>query len=114
MWTAHDSCASMHHWHHLVGRSLSWWTWDLRVPTLFIFPSIVTIWHANTSLAAPQGLYAYLFLIPTWRPILCALVPCLHPHLLHPHVDSHPSYRCLPDHIPIVYLCLQPYSSILY
>ena len=37
---------------------------------------------------------------------MCAPVPCLHPHLPHPHVDSHPSYRCLPDLVPIDYLCL--------
>src|SRR5882724_10094779 len=98
----------MCHWHHLIGWSLSQWTWDLRVPTLFIFPSIFIILHANTSLAAPQGSYMYLFSIPTQRLIVCALVPCSHPCLLHPHVDSRPSYRCLPAHIPIAYLCLRP------
>jgi len=36
-WPSHDDCATMHHWHHLIGWSLSQWTWDLRVPNLFIF-----------------------------------------------------------------------------
>src|SRR5882724_9632130 len=103
MWTACDNCTSMHHWCHLVGWSLSWWTWDLRVPTLSIFPSIFIILHANTSLAALQGSYAYLFSIPTQRLIVCTLVPCSHPHPLHPHADSFPSYRCLPSHVPIAY-----------
>src|SRR5882724_9590056 len=106
MWTACDDRAIMRDWCHLISRSLNWWTWDLRVPTLFIFSSIFIILHANTSLAAPQGSYVYLFLIPTWRPIVCTLVPCSHPHPLHPHADSHPSYRCLPDHVLMVHLCL--------
>src|SRR5882724_2898194 len=104
MWTACDDCTSTCHWHHLISWSLSRWTWDLRVPTLFIFPSIFIILHANTSLAALQGSYMYLFLIPTWRLIVCTLVPCLHPHPLHPHADSCPSYRHPPDHIPIAYV----------
>src|SRR5882724_3323562 len=102
MWTACDDCAAMRLWHHLVSQSLSRWTWDLRVPTLCIFPSIFIILHANTSLAAPQGLYVYLFSIPTQRPIVCALVPCSHPHPLHPHADSCPSYR----HPPVSHINL--------
>src|SRR5882724_8978832 len=37
MWTSHDNHATTHHPHHLISRSLSQWTWDLSVPTLFIF-----------------------------------------------------------------------------
>jgi len=43
MWTpsevmcpSHDDCATMHHPGHLISRPPSWWTWDLRVPTLFL------------------------------------------------------------------------------
>src|SRR5882724_9859938 len=31
-WSSHDDCIIMR---HLVGKPLSWQTWDLRVPTLF-------------------------------------------------------------------------------
>ena len=41
----------------------------------------------------------------------CALFASPSPHI---HVNSHPSYRCLPDPIPIAYMCLQPCGSILY
>src|SRR5882724_7152730 len=34
MWPACDDCATTHHLLHLVGQPLSWWTWDLRVPTV--------------------------------------------------------------------------------
>src|SRR5882724_6727110 len=37
MWPSHDNHATMCHPHHFIGRPLSWWTWDLRVPTLFLF-----------------------------------------------------------------------------
>src|SRR5882724_9218604 len=37
MWPSCDNHATMHHLGHLIGRPPSWWTWDLRVPTLFIF-----------------------------------------------------------------------------
>src|SRR5882724_9585747 len=37
MWASHDDWAIMCHPCHLVSWSLSWWTWDLRVPTLFSF-----------------------------------------------------------------------------
>src|SRR5882724_7427014 len=114
MWASCDDCTIMHHLCHLVGQSLSLWTWDLRVPTLFIFQYISIILPANTSLVALQCSYAYLFSILTWRPIVCTPVPCSHPHPLHPHVDSCHSYRCLPDHVPIADLCLQPCGSILY
>src|SRR5882724_11543481 len=93
---------------HLISRPLSWWTWDLRVPALFIFQSISILLHDNTPLISPQCLYAYLFSIPTQRPIVCAPVPCSHPSLLHPHADSHPSYRCLQDHVPIDYCACDP------
>src|SRR5882724_5613401 len=33
-WASCDDCATMH---HLVGRLLSWQTWDLRAPTLIPF-----------------------------------------------------------------------------
>src|SRR5882724_3803523 len=45
-WSSHDNHATTC---HLVSRLLSQWTRDLRVPTLFIFPSIFTILHANAS-----------------------------------------------------------------
>src|SRR5882724_3677676 len=35
MWPSCDKHATTHHPHHRVGRPISWWTWDLRVPTLF-------------------------------------------------------------------------------
>src|SRR5882724_11512563 len=114
MWTACDDRTSTCHWCHLIGRSPSWWTWDLRVPTLFLFPYIFIILHADISLAALQGSYTYLLLILTRRPIVCTLVPCLHPHPLHPHVDSCPSHRCPLDNILIDYLCLKPCVLILY
>src|SRR5882724_3012761 len=104
----------MCHLHHLISWSLSWWTWDLRGSTLFIFQSISISWHANTPLITPQYSYAYLFSIPTWRLIVCTPVPCSHPSPLHPHADSLHSYRCLPDLIQIAYMCLQPCGSILY
>src|SRR5882724_11870793 len=99
MWTACDDHASTRHWCHLIDQSLSQWTWDLRVPTLFLFPSIFIILHANISLAALQGSYAYLLSILTQRPIVCTLVPCSHPCPHHPHVDNFPSYRHPPDHV---------------
>src|SRR5882724_2608005 len=37
MWMARDNHTTMHHLYHLVGWTLSQWTWDLRVPTLFSF-----------------------------------------------------------------------------
>src|SRR5882724_10191070 len=83
-------------------------------PNPLFLQSISVLWHTNAFLIAPQCPHVYLFMILTWRPFVCAPVPCSHPHLLHPHADSHPSYRCLPDHIPIAYLCLRPCSSILY
>src|SRR5882724_7185235 len=33
MWSSHDNHTTMC---HLVGMPYSWWTWDLRVPTLFL------------------------------------------------------------------------------
>src|SRR5882724_2497738 len=98
---------------HLVSQPLSRWTWDLRVPTLFLFQSISILLHANTSLIALQCLDMYLFSIPTWRLIVCALGPVHIPHILHPHADSLPSYRCLSYSILIPYMCLQPCGSIL-
>src|SRR5882724_5445039 len=100
-WSSHDDHATTCHLCHLVRRPSCWQTWDLRVPTLFSF---------NLFLSYDM----YLFSIPTWRLIVCAPVPCSHPCLLHPHVDSRPSYRCLPDYVPIAYLYLQPGGSIPY
>src|SRR5882724_13405315 len=34
MWSSCDDHTTTH---HLIRRLLSWWTWDLRVPTLFSF-----------------------------------------------------------------------------
>src|SRR5882724_18424 len=78
------------------------------------FQSISILLHANTSLLAPQWPYSYLLSYPTWRPIVCTPVPCLHPCPLHLHVDSCPSYRCPPASILIAYLSLRPCGSILY
>src|SRR5882724_10266917 len=103
----------MHHWHHLIGQSLSQWTWDLSVPTLFIFPSIFIILHANTSLAALQSLYAYLFSILTWRLIVCTLVPCLHPRPLKSHVDSCTCDPAAPFSISNVLILLYLLSLII-
>src|SRR5882724_1073393 len=36
-WSSCDDHTTTCHLHPLVGRSLSWWTWDLKVPTLFLF-----------------------------------------------------------------------------
>src|SRR5882724_4176534 len=36
-WASCDDCIITH---HLVSKPLSWWTWDLRVPTLFSCKSI--------------------------------------------------------------------------
>src|SRR5882724_7842276 len=36
MWPSCDNHATMCHPGHLVGRPPSQWTWDLRVPTLFL------------------------------------------------------------------------------
>src|SRR5882724_7628005 len=90
-WPSHDNHATTCHPCHLIGRPLSWWPWDLGVPTLFSLKSISILLHANTSLIALQWSYTYLFSFPTQRLIVCTPVPCLHPHLLHPHADSHPS-----------------------
>ena len=95
-WPSHDDHTTMCHPCCPIGRPLSQWTWDLRVPTLFIFQSISILLCANASLIAPQWSYAYLFSFPTWRPIVCTPVPCSHPCSLHLHVDSHPSYRYPP------------------
>src|SRR5882724_7184991 len=35
-WPSHDNHATMYHPCHLFGRPPSLWTWDLRVPTLFL------------------------------------------------------------------------------
>ena len=50
-------------------------------------PSISILLHANASLIALQQLCTYLLSFLTQRLIVCAPVPCLHPHLFHPHVD---------------------------
>src|SRR5882724_10461452 len=83
-------------------------------PNPLFFQSISILLHANVLLIVLQCPHAYLFSILTWRQIVCAPVPCSHPHLLHPHADSCLSYRCLPDHILIANLCLQPCGSILF
>src|SRR5882724_3594649 len=36
-WPSCDNCTTMHHPSHVVSRPPSQWTWDLRVPTLFLF-----------------------------------------------------------------------------
>src|SRR5882724_10376080 len=102
MWSSHDNCATMC---HLIGRPSSWQTWDPRVPTLFLsnlFSSNGILMLLNCS--------AVSACVPVLNPnseadCMCP-VPCLHPHLLQPHVDSCHSYRCLLDSVPIAYLCL--------
>ena len=74
-WSSCDNHATTHNSCHIVSRPLSQWTWDLRGPTLFIFQSISILLHAYTALIAPQCSYAYLFLILTWRLIVCMLCP---------------------------------------
>ena len=115
MWPSCDGHATMCHPHHLIDRPVSWWTCDLRVPTNpLYFHSISITLCANASFLAPWWPYTYLFSFPTWRLIVCAPVPCLHPSPLHLHVDSCPSYRYPSVSIPIAYVSLQPCGSILY
>src|SRR5882724_7213574 len=76
MWTAHDNHATMRHPHHLVGWSLSWRTWFLRVPTLFSFNLFLSYCVLNAFLIVLQCLHMYLFSILTWRLIVCGPVPC--------------------------------------
>src|SRR5882724_6342712 len=114
MWSSRDDHTTTHHPCHLISRPSSWRTWDLRAPTLFSFNLFLSDCMLNAFLIALQCPHVYLFSILTQRPIVCAPVPCSHLRPLHPHVDSCPSYRCLPDHVPIVYLYLQPGGSILY
>src|SRR5882724_8905271 len=83
-------------------------------PNPLFFQSISILLHANASLIALQWSYMCLSLFLTWRLIVCAPVPCLHPSLLHPHVDSCPSYRYPPVSVLIAYMSLQPCGSILY
>src|SRR5882724_6698325 len=68
------------------------------------FQSIFILLNANASLIAPQWSYKYLFPFPTWRPIVCIPVPCSHPHLFHPHAESHISYRYSP--VPVLIVCV--------
>src|SRR5882724_7487064 len=83
-------------------------------PNPLFLRSISVLWCANAFLVALQCPHAYLFSIPTRRPFVCIPVPCSHPHLLHLHADSCPSYRCPLDLILIAYLCLRPCGSISY
>src|SRR5882724_4325238 len=69
------------------------------------FQSISILLCANSFLIAPQCPHAYLSSILIWRPIGCTPVPCSHPRLLQPHVDSCSSYRCLLDSILIACDC---------
>src|SRR5882724_5768002 len=76
MWPSHDDHATMCHLSHLIGRPPSWWIWDLRVPTLFLF-HLFPSYCANASFIAPQQLYAYLpsFLTQSliiYSPMLCS------------------------------------------
>src|SRR5882724_5000291 len=74
-------------------------------PNPLFLQSISVLWCTNALLIAPQCPHVYLFSIPTWRPFVCAPVPCSHPCLLYHHADSRPSYRCLQDHILIACAC---------
>jgi len=62
--------------------SLSLWTWDLRVPTLFSFQSISILLHANALLIVPQCPHTYLFLI--------RLRGCMCPYALFASPSPHP------------------------
>jgi len=83
-------------------------------PNPLFFQSISILLHANALLIVLQCPHVYLFFDPNSEANCMHPVPCLHPLLLHPHSDSHPSYRCLPDSIPIAYLCLWLCGSIPY
>src|SRR5882724_5865481 len=37
MWSSRDDCATMRHPRCLIGKPTSWQSWDLGVPTLFLF-----------------------------------------------------------------------------
>jgi len=106
-WASHDD-----HCHHAPPhwQAPSQWTWDWGFQ-----PSAVNLFLSYSILMLLK-LLAVSACIPAWiliqRPIACAPVPCSHPHLLHPHVDSHPSYRCCLEHVLIAYLCLRPCGSI--
>src|SRR5882724_4741255 len=95
-----------HHWQ-------ATWPVDLgpEVPNPLSFQSISILLHANTYLIAPQCSYAYLLSFLTQRLIVCTPVPCSHPHLLHPHVDSCHSYRYSPASVLIAYMSLKPCVS---
>jgi len=54
MWPSHDDHTTMHHPCHLISRPISWWTWGLRVPTLFIF-TLFLCHCANASLLLCSG-----------------------------------------------------------
>ena len=106
MWSSCDDRTTMCYWCHLIGRPLSQWTWDLGGLTLFIFHSIFILWHAYTFVDCSAVLVCVPVLTSTWRLIVCAPVPCSPLCPLHPHVDSHPSYKCPLDPVLIAYLCL--------
>jgi len=109
-WSSCDDHATMS---HLISRPSSQWTWDLKVPTLFL-SNIFSFYGMLFFLITLQCLYVSMFLILTWRPIVCTPVPCSHPCLLHPHADSHHSYRCLLDSVPIALLVPVTLCSISY
>src|SRR5882724_2042972 len=86
MWTAHEDCASTRHWHHLVSWSLSWWSWDLRVPTLFFS-------HLFLS---------YCMLILLW--LLCRACMCT---CCQSRLRGHLYVPWCPVHIPIPFTPMQ-------
>jgi len=94
-WPSHDNHATMHHPCHLVSRPLSWWTWDLRVPTLFIFNLFLS----------------YCVLIPLWLLHSAHMHTCSHSQL---GGQFHPSYRYLLVSVLIACMSLWPCGSILY
>src|SRR5882724_1592636 len=83
-------------------------------PNPLFFQSISILLYTNASLIALQQSYTSLCSFLTWRPIVCAPVPCTHPCLFHPHADSQPSYRYPLASILIVYMSLKLCVPILY
>jgi len=113
-WPSHDDCATMCYLHHLVGRPPSRrpGTWEFQ--TLFLFNLFLSYGMLMLFLllrSCLMHLYAHSWL-RAW--LYAPLYPVLIPTSFHPHVDSRHSYRCLPDSIPIAYLCLWPCGSIPY
>src|SRR5882724_11635582 len=82
-WPSHDDHATMCHPCHLISRPVSQWTWDLRVPTLFIF----TLFLSNCMLILLCLLHSGLH-VPVLIPDLEA--DCMHPCTLFTTLSPSP------------------------